>query len=119
MDFSLIEEKPFVRRITSTKVSAIPQVVDVYIDKCVWDEHSGDWVIYRDGDIKANQHMFHDVYPTLDAAMEVCDSDRAEGVVVIVKPNYPEKDNAGKFSREWQSWNGEPFEEIITRLNES
>lgn len=36
---------------------------------------------------------------------------RVVGQSVVVRPNYNEEDEKGKFFREWRSFNGEPFRE--------
>lgn len=37
---------------------------------------------------------------------------RVVGQSVVVRPNYNEEDEKGKFFREWRSFNGEPFREV-------
>lgn len=49
-----------------------------------------------------------------DAAFDFGNSLRAEGMSVIVRPNYNHDDGLGY--DEWRSFNGEPFKEVVFRV---
>jgi hypothetical protein len=55
--------------------------------------------------------LFDERYPTLEEAMRVGKHKCADGMSVIVRPNYNEKDSRGDFFREWRSFNGDAFKE--------
>lgn len=57
---------------------------------------------------------------TLDGAMTLGEKERTldrrekgsyGGICVIVRPNYNETDDSGRFFREWRSFNSLPFKE--------
>ncbi len=54
---------------------------------------------------------FYERYETVDEAWTFGETQIANGFVVIVRPNYNEKDASGSFFREWRSFNGKPFKE--------
>lgn len=56
--------------------------------------------------------LFNESFYSLDTAMSVGKTKQADGVSVIVRPNYNEEDSKGRFFREWRSFNGSPFEEV-------
>lgn len=49
---------------------------------------------------------------SLDDAFAIGKDKTADGMSVIVRPNYNETDSKGRFFREWRSFNGEPFKEV-------
>jgi len=78
--------------------------VAVIVSKCVWDRHAECWRVW--------ERVSEETYPTLDEAVAVGESKRAEKLSVLIRPTYNEEDVQGRFFREWRSFNGEHFKEV-------
>ena len=76
--------------------------VKVIVSKCVGE---GDDVrVY-------GERLFEGNYPTVEEATSQADKFRDKGVSVLVRPTYNERDDKGRFFREWRSFHGEAFKE--------
>lgn len=51
------------------------------------------------------------IFPDLPTAAMVGRTHKRGGSAVIIRPNFNEQDNDGKFFREWRSFNGEAWRE--------
>lgn len=68
---------------------------------------------YKAGMICSNR-QFEGYFLSKKQAEEAGNIWRNEGYSVILRPNYNELDGEGKrFFREWRSFNGEPFKEVV------
>lgn len=55
--------------------------------------------------------LFDEKYPTVEEARAIGLTKCADGVSVIIRPNYNETDSEGRHFREWRSFNGAAFKE--------
>lgn len=49
---------------------------------------------------------------TVDEARALAEPHCAEGICVIVRPNYNEGEGVARFFREWRSFHGKPLTEV-------
>lgn len=78
--------------------------ITVIVSKC-YTNREGVQCAYGD---RIVDESFSDVAQATSRARK----ETREGVSVIVRPNYNEKDADGEFFREWRSFNGEPLKEV-------
>jgi hypothetical protein len=75
------------------------RTVQVIVSRCVGDRIYGDRLVDQ-------------TFSSLTQAKLLGAANKAEGKSVIVRPNYNEEDEKGRFFREWRSFNGESFKEV-------
>jgi hypothetical protein len=78
--------------------------VSVIVSKCT-----------PNGDRVYGENLVNETFknpPALENATAFGNLLREKGKSVLVRPQYNEKDEKGKFFREWRSFNGEPFKEV-------
>ena len=79
------------------------KTANLIVSKCYFDRKNG----YRLGD-----RLFSATFGSVEEAMKRAADCCLPGVAVTVRPNYNEKDERGRFFREWRSFNGGALEEI-------
>lgn len=78
------------------------ETISVIVRKCTPE---GDRVY---GDFVCNSFDADD----LDRAIDIAKENSNEGFSVIIRPNFNEEDEKGRFFREWRSFNGSLFKEV-------
>lgn len=77
------------------------KTVSVIVSKCTPDGQ------------RISERISEEKFPSIVVAKSIGNSKLASGVCVIVRPNYNEPDESGRWFREWRSMNGEPFKEVV------
>ncbi len=59
------------------------------------------------------ERLHDDTFASLEAARLWGESAKDQGLSVLIRPNFNERDETGaRFFREWRSFDGRPFQEI-------
>lgn len=85
--------------------------ISIIVSRCkeISGEPGKDFRLYGD---RLVDEVFEDDLAESQRVLLSSDKHRAKGKVVIVRPNYNEKNPDGtSFFREWRSFDGEPFKE--------
>lgn len=76
----------------------------VIVSRCIWNAQEKTWQIW-------GERLFAEHCDSLDKAKEIGESKRAKGMSVLIRPNFNEYDEKGKYFREWRSFDDAEFKE--------
>lgn len=88
--------------------------VSVIVSKTAWSVTAKCYVTYGDRLVDSTYSTAEYANP-LESAREEAEAKIAKGVSVVLRPDYNEQDQQGRFFREWRSFDGGPLEECIFR----